>query len=99
MHSARTPKVKWGQTTIQDNALHGARGDERNGALTPIDVVEEPTTGGAPICERQKQLQLQPSNSIPKKANQLKFPKTPNERLAEHQKLQMNSKEPNKYAG
>jgi hypothetical protein len=51
MPTARTPKVNWGQTTIQDNAVHGARGAARNGALTPIDAVEAPTTGGAQICE------------------------------------------------
>jgi hypothetical protein len=57
MPSARTPKVNWGQTTIQDNAVHEARGDERNGALTPIDVAEESTTLSTPIGEHQKQSQ------------------------------------------
>jgi hypothetical protein len=69
-------------------------------ALTPIGVVEASTTGGAPISERQKQLQPQPSNSIPQKANQLKIPKHPYRRLAQTTKnYKKISKEPNKYAG
>jgi hypothetical protein len=67
MHSARTRQVKWGRTTIQDNALHGARGDERNGALTPIGAVEVTTTLSRPIGEHPKQPQRQPCNYDPKK--------------------------------